>query len=438
MSGAMNTAPSDATSLKRHGYVGLLAVVGLFGGLVAWSALTEIAGAIVAPGILVVADNAKKVQHPEGGVVAQLFVQNADHVEQGQLLAVLEQTTISAALAISEAQLQDAYAREARLVAEIEGRGAVVLSPTVRDMFSAGALDGLTALQQQILTARQSTKAGSIAQLQEQIVQLERQREGLQLQQAAIERQLAIIEREMADFEDLYADRLIAASRGTGLEKELSATEGERGQIVAAIAQAQAGAAERALEMAQIEAEYLSEALAELQDVRRIIAEAGQRRIADQDRLMRTAIRAPQTGIVHESILHTIGGVVGGGETLMLIVPTDDPLVVNVRVEPVDIDRVSVGQDVVLRFSGLNPRTTPELFATVSAVAPDATADPATGHLYYAAKIAIPDEQLARLGTDMLLPGMPVESFMQTGNRTVLSYIVHPMAEQLNRAFLED
>ncbi|UXN76062.1 HlyD family type I secretion periplasmic adaptor subunit (plasmid) [Devosia sp. A8/3-2] len=367
---------TDIRSLRRHGWVGLFAIVGLFGGLVAWASLTEISGAIIAPGMLVVEDSAKRVQHPEGGIVAQLLVRNEDRVEQGQLLAALDQTAIAAALAISEAQLREAYAKEARLLAEIEGRSSVVLSGAALQIFESDELAALLDLEQRVLTARQQTKAGRIAQLREQIVQLERQREGLSLQKAAIERQVAVVRLEIVDFDNLYDKRLIAASRGTSLDKELASAEGELGRLVATLAESQAIAAERALQIEQVEDEYLTDALAELQEARRIIAEAGQRRIADQDRLTRTEIRAPQTGVVHESILHTVGGVAAAGETLMLIVPSEDPLPVNVRIEPIDIDKVAVGQEAVLRFSGLNPRTTPELFATVSWVAPDATQDP--------------------------------------------------------------
>lgn len=433
------TPSTDLASLRRHGWVGLIAVLGLFGGLITWAAMTEISGAIIAPGMLVVEDSAKRVQHPEGGIVSQLLVRDEDRVVQGQVLATLDQTAIAAALAISEAQLREAYAKEARLVAEIEGRNTVTLSGAVLDTFDQAELQSLVALEQQVLVARQATKTGRIAQLREQIIQLERQREGLDLQQQAIERRVAVIELEIVDFDNLYDKRLIAVSRGTSLDKELATAQGELGRVVAALAESHAVAAERALQIEQIEDEYLTSALAELQEARRVIAEAGQRRIADQDRLARTEIRAPQTGVVHESVLHTIGGVAAAGETLMLIVPSDDALMVNVRIEPVDIDKVAVGQEAVLRLSGLNPRTTPELFATVARVAPDATQDPATGHQYYAARIAIPDTELARLPEGVvLIPGMPVESFVQTGDRTVLSYILHPVEEQLNRALKED
>ena len=439
MSLAMERSSKELRSLRRHGWIGLLAVFGLLGGLIAWAASTHISGAVVASGMLVVQDSAKRVQHSEGGIVAQLLVRNEDRVEQGQLLAVLDQTAIAAALAISNAQLQEAYAKEARLVAEIEQRSQIILSEAALKIFQFADLEDLMKLERQVLAARQDTKAGRIAQLREQILQLERQREGLELQKGAIERRVGVIELELADFDRLYDQRLIANSRGTALDKELASAQGDLGRVVASLAESLAIAAERGLQIEQIEDEYLTNSLAELQQARQIIAEAGQRRIADRDRLARTEIRAPQAGVVHESILHTVGGVAGAGETLMLIVPTDDPLLVNVRIEPVNIDKVVVGQEAVLRFSGLDPRTTPELFATVSRVAPDATQDPATGQQYYAARIAISDEQLARLpdATD-LMPGMPVEAFVQTGDRTVLSYIVHPVSEQLSRALREE
>ena len=437
---AISGGPSaDLRSLRRHGSLGLVAILGLFGGLVAWAAVTEISGAVVAPGILVVQDNAKRVQHPEGGIVAKLLVRNEDRVELGQLLAVLDQTAIAAGLAISESQLREAYAKEARLLAEIEDRMSVFPSEAALGAFQISDLDAFLELERRVMTARLDTKGGRIAQLQEQISQLERQREGLQMQKSAIERRIQVIQREVTDFDSLYDERLVAASRGSALHKELASAEGELGRVVAALAESLAVAAERALQIEQIEDEYLSNALAELQDARRIIAEAGQRRIADQDRLARTEIRSPQTGIVHESVLHTVGGVAAAGETLMLIVPTDDPLLVNVRIDPTNIDKVAVGQEAILRFSGLNARTTPDLFATVSRVAPDATQDPATGLQYYVARIMIPEEQLARLpqGT-VLLPGMPAEAFLQTGARTVLSYLIHPVVEQFNRALREE
>ena len=436
---ALSQGQSDLSSLKRHGWLGLVAIIGLMGGMFGWAAVTNISGAIIAPGTLMVESNAKQVQHAEGGIVAELLVRNEDEIEAGQLLARLDQTAIAAALEISEAQLREAFAREARLTAEIEDRATAELSDAALTMFSPGELSSLLSLEQQALNVRLATKSGRVAQLNEQIVQLNKQREGLLIQQQALETQIGILEAEIADFEALYEQQLVASSRGTALNKDLASARGQLGQVVAAIAQSDAAAAERGLQIEQIRDEFLTGALAELQETRGLIAEASQRRVAERDRLQRTEIRAPQTGVVHESILHTVGGVVAPGETLMLIIPTDEPLLVNVRVDPIDIDKVYVGQEVVLRLPGLNPRTTPELFASVTRVAPDATIDTATGQHYYAARISISEEELSRLPDGVqLVPGMPVEAYMQIDERTVLSYLINPFAEQIRRALREE
>ena len=436
---ALSQGQSDLSSLKRHGWLGMVAVIGLMGGLVGWAAVTNISGAVIAPGTLMVESNAKQVQHAEGGIVAELLVRNEDEVEDGQLLARLDQTAIAAGLEISEAQLREAFAREARLTAEIEDRVTAELSEAALTMFSQGELSSLLSLEQQALNVRLATKSGRIGQLNEQIVQLNKQREGLLIQRQALETQIGILEVEIADFDALFEQRLVASSRGTALNKDLASARGQLGQVVAAIAQSDAAAAERALQIEQIRDEFLTGALAELQETRGLIAEASQRRVAERDRLQRTEIRAPQTGVVHESILHTVGGVVAPGETLMLIVPTDEPLLVNVRVDPIDIDKVYVGQEVVLRLPGLNPRTTPELFASITRVAPDATIDTATGLHYYAARISISDEELSRLPDGVqLVPGMPVEAYMQIDDRTVLSYLINPFTEQIRRALREE
>ncbi|MBD8066995.1 HlyD family type I secretion periplasmic adaptor subunit [Devosia sp. PTR5] len=429
----------DLPSLRRHGLLAIGATVAVFGALIGWAATTHISGAIVAPGTLVVQDNAKRVQHSEGGIVSNILVRNDEHVEAGQLLAILDQTAIAANLAIINSQLKQAFAREGRLAAQIEGKETIKLSDAAVANFSAGEMDALLTLEQRALSVRRATRAGRIEQLNEQINQLQRQSEGLKTQQEALEDQLQILKSEIADFDTLYEDRLVALSRGTALDKEMANVKGQLGQVVSAIAQGQASASERALQIEQVKDEYLTDALAELQDVRQVIAEAGQRKIAEEDRLTRTEIRAPQSGTVHESVLHTVGGVAAAGETLMLVVPSDEPLVANVRVDPIDIDKVVAGQEVVLRLPGLNPRKTPELFASVDQIAPDASRDAATGAQFYSARITLPDDQVKRLppGTE-LVPGMPVQSYVQLGDRTVLSYILQPLVDQLRLAMREE
>lgn len=429
----------DRKSLGRHGWAGLLAIFGLFGGLAYWASTVEIAGAVVASGSVVVESYPKRVQHQEGGIVAAFLVRNEERVEAGQVLVRLDATDISASLSVLESQWREALVREARLVAEIEGESAFALPARLADIAADEEVASLMSVEQQVFTARRTARVGRAAQLNEQITQFETQISGLTLQQAAVDQQISVLVDEIADLEALRADGLMESSRVTALIKQRAQLEGERGQLISAVAGAKAAISERQLQITQLEDDLLTDALEQLQVARRTIAETGEQMRAARDRLLRTEIRAPQAGVVHESIVHTVGGVVGAGETLMQIVPRDDALMVMVRLSPMDVDRVTVGQGATLRLSSLDLRETPELGATVAAVAPDVTQDPSTGLQFYSARVLIPDAELARLpNPSLLVPGMPVEAFIKTDERTVLSYLVQPFVDQLNRAMRED
>ncbi|KQN77509.1 HlyD family type I secretion periplasmic adaptor subunit [Devosia sp. Leaf64] len=430
---------NDLASLKLHGWIGLISIVGLFGALIAWGATTEVSGAIISHGSLMVQSSAKQVQHPEGGVISELLVQNEDKVQAGQLLASIDQTSAAAALESSDAQLRQLLVQEARLLAEASGDATFEIPESATKFFSEDDLRPVQLLEERILGARQATRKGSIAQLQEQVIQLDRQEDGLVQQQKAISDQIGILKSELADFDHLFASQLVNESRGTALHKELAVAQGQLGQITASIAEGRAASAEKTLQISQIDYEHLNVALNELAQVRRSISEVSQRRLAEQDRLKRTEIRAPQGGIIHELAIHTEGGVVQAGQTLMLVVPSDDPLIVNSRIEIVDVDKVHVGQEVVLRFSGLNPRTTPELVGSISAVAPDVTRDPATGAVFYSVRVVIADDELAKLPEDIVLvAGMPVEAYVQLADRAVLSYMFQPFWDHLRLALREE
>lgn len=429
----------DRKSLGRHGWTGLLAIFGLFGGLAYWASTVEIAGAVVASGSVVVESYPKRVQHQEGGIVAAFLVRNEDRVEAGQILVRLDATDIAASLAVLESQWREALVREARLVAEIEGEDAFALPAPLADVAANEEVASLMSVEQQVFTARRTAQVGRAAQLSEQIAQLETQISGLAMQQTAIDQQLVILVDEIADLEALRAGGLVESSRVTTLIKQRVQLEGERGRLISVVAGARAAIAERRLQIAQLDDDFLAAALEQLQLARRTIADTGEQMRAARDRLLRTEIKAPQAGVVHESIVHTVGGVVGAGETLMQIVPQDDALMVTVRLSPMDVDRVTVGQEATLRLSGLDLRETPELDATVAAVAPDVTQDPGTGLQFYSARVLIPDAELERLPNPALLvPGMPVEAFIKTDERTVLSYLVQPFVDQFNRALRED
>lgn len=429
----------NVQSLKRHGWIAVIATFGLFGGLVAWAMVTEISGAIVSSGTLMVQSNAKQIQHPEGGVVAQLLVRNEDPVIAGQLLVVLDQTSVAATLEATESQLRQLLVKEARLLAEIDGSQAFDIPGSAIELFGEAKLRPVKMLEQQIFEARRATTLGRKSQLREQILQLERQREGFVLQEEALINQIDILQEEIADFDRLFADRLVTESRGTTLRKDLAAAKGQLGQVVASIAESNAAAAEKAIQITQVDDEYLTAALAELAQARQNISEFSQRRLADLDRRVRTEIRSPQSGIIHQSVLHTIGGVAPAGQTLMTVIPTDVPLLVNSRIETVDVDRVYVGQKVVLRFPGLDPRTTPELIGHIEGIAPDIARDEITGAAFYPMRVSIQENELSKLSEDIsLLPGMPVETYVHLADRTVLGYLIQPFVDHLRLALREE
>lgn len=429
----------SVSSLVRHALFGVVGVLGLVGALAYWASTVQIASAIVAQGSIVVQSYPKKVQHQEGGIVAAVHVQNEQVVEAGQLLVTLDDTAIAAGLAALRDQWQSALVREARLLAEIEGHPEFDLPEQLASAAEAPEVVRMIATEQLVFASRRTVQAGRAAQLAEQITQLEMQVVGLETQQQAVADQLLILADELAAVESLQRDRLVEASRVTSLQKQRVQLEGEAGRLVSTIAGARAAIAERKLQVAQLNDDFLTAALDQLQATRRTIADVGEQLRAAEDRLARTEVRAPQAGVVHESIVHTIGGVVGAGDVLMSIVPHNDTLVVTAQLSPMDVDRVAAGQQARLRFSSLDMRSTPELAAIVVSVSPDITQNPATGLAYYTARLAIPAVEVARLPNPAVLtPGMPVETFVQTGERTVLSYLVQPFTDQLARAMRED
>lgn len=425
---------SDLSSLRRHGFVGIASVIAVLGGLGVWAALTEIDGAVVTTGNIVVESYAKSVQHQDGGTIKEILVRNEDVVEAGQVLVRLDDTTAAASFSMVDGQYRQALAEEARLLAEIEGKADFAAPPGLSDADDAISL----VMQRKILAAQLAARDGRVAQLSEQVTQLEQQIEGLEIQREASETQIAILDRESKELAGLLAQQLVEASRVNALAKDMAAEQGNRGRLVAAIAETRATIAERRLQMEQIENDFVSEALDQLQKVRESIADLRPQRFAADEKLSRTTVRAPQAGIVHESIVHTVGGVVAPGEVIMQIVPQNDILLVSVRVDPMDVDQLAVGQKTIIRLSSFDQRSTPEVNGTIDAISPDYVQDRATGREYYTAQVDIDAGELARLPrTVRLRPGMPVQAFVTTGSRTVLSYLIHPFVEEMNLALRE-
>jgi HlyD family secretion protein len=412
-------------------------VVILAGAVGGWAGTTALSGALIASGSVVVDTNVKKVQHPVGGVVGELRVRDGDRVKSGDIVVRLDETVTRANLAIITKGLDELTARKARLSAERDGADAIVFPEQLRKRASEPEIAQIMAGERKLFELRRSARAGQKAQLREQSSQLREEITGLTAQQKSKGREIELIHRELEGVRDLFKKNLIPISRLTQLEREATRLEGEQAQLVATVAQAKGKIAEIELKIIQIDQDLSSEVAKELREIDGKIGEFVERKIAAEDQLQRVDIRAPQDGTVFQLSVHTVGGVIGPGEAIMLIVPDADSLTVEAKVNPQDIEQVQLHQKAVLRFSAFNRATTPEIDGYVSRISADITTDQHSGQSYYTIRISIPADELARLGDVKLVPGMPVECFIQTGERTVISYLLKPLRDQLMRTFRE-
>jgi HlyD family secretion protein len=424
-------------SIRRHVIVGSALVVLLVGGVGGWAATTELSGALIAPGSIVVDSNVKKVQHPTGGVVGEVLAHDGDRVKAGDVVVRLDETITRANLAIVVKGLNELYARKARLAAERDGTDKVIFPPDLLRNASNPEVASAMASEERLFELRRSARAGQKAQLGERIGQLQEEIVGLTAQQESKAQEIVLIQRELAGVRELYQKNLVQLTRLTALEREATRLGGERGQLIASVAQAKGKISELQLQILQIDQELSSEVAKELREVDGKIGEFVERKVTAEDQLKRIDIRAPQDGTVFQSAVHTVGGVITAGADIMLIVPDADNLTVEAKINPQEIDQVAVGQRALLRFTSFNQRTTPEIYGNVTRISADAATDQRTGLTYYTIRVALLPDQVAKLGEVKLVPGMPVETFVQTGERTVLSYLVKPLYDQLSRAFRE-
>ncbi|MFL5025916.1 MAG: HlyD family type I secretion periplasmic adaptor subunit [Microvirga sp.] len=427
------TSPAQR-SIRRHLLGGLALVALLAGGGGGLTATTELSGAVIAPGVMVVDTNVKKVQHPTGGVVGELRVRDGDQVKAGDVVVRLDETVTQANLAIVVNGLTELWARQGRLEAERDGAKTITFLPEIArkaDWEVARVMAG----EQALFETRRKAREGQRAQLKERIGQLKEQINGLDDQIRAKKREIELIHQELEGVRDLWRKNLVQIQRVTALERDAARLEGERGSLVSSIAQTKGKITETELQILQIDQDLRTEVGKELAEIRGKIAELVERKVAAEDQLKRIDIRAPQDGMVHQSSVHTVGGVITAGEAIMLIVPQADALTVESKLMPQDIDQVRPGQTAALRFSAFNQRTTPELNGLVTRLSADLTTDQRTGATYYIVRISISDEQVARLDGLKLLPGMPVEAFIQTGERTIMSYLTKPFTDQAARSF---
>ncbi|MBV9559618.1 MAG: HlyD family type I secretion periplasmic adaptor subunit [Bradyrhizobium sp.] len=440
LSGAIadvRAAKGAQRSIHLHLVAGFAVVGVLAFGFGGWAATTEISGALIAPGQIVVESNVKKVQHPTGGVVGELLARDGDKVKAGDVVVRLDDTVTKANLAIVVKNLDAATARAARLTAEQRGLDKLKFPPQLTERANDGDVKDLMASESKLFEVRVTGRAGQKAQMHERITQLNEEISGLTAQEQAKDREIELVEKELAGVKQLYDQHLVQISRLTTLQRDSARLNGERAQYVASVAQAKGKITETELQIIQVDKDMVSEVSKDLRETNDKIGELIERKVTAEDQLRRVDIRAPQDGIVEQSNVHTVGGVINAGDAIMLIVPQSDDLQVEAKVNPQDIDKLQVGQKTLLRLSAFNQRTTPELNGIVSRVSPDVTTDQRTGQSYYTIRVSMPPEEVGRLGDVKLIPGMPVEAFVQTGDRTVLSYLMKPLSDQLMRAFRE-
>ena len=425
-------------SLNIAGLTMMVAFVGCIGG---WAATSELAGAVIAGGSVIVESVVKKVQHPTGGVVKEILVRDGSAVEQGQIVVRLDDTLPRATLGVVRSQLDENKARHARLLAEREDSGPIAFPEDLvarkAEVTVSEAMNG----EQKLFESRKAVRAGQRSQLRERIAQGNEEIRGLAAQQQAKEGEIKLIAEELVGVTDLYKKNLVSISRYMQLQRDQTRLEGERGQFIAEIARARAKISETELQIIQLEQDFRTEVLKELRDTQGKIAELVERVAAAEDQLMRVDIRAPRTGVVHSLAVHTIGGVIGNGETIMSIVPRGDELIVEAKVAPQDIDQIGLGARVVVRIMAGNQRTMPELNGVLSHVSADLTREQASAampaQVHYLVRVSLAQTELERLGDFRLLPGMPAEVFIQTQARTPLQYLIKPLRDQIARSFHE-
>ncbi|GJE25948.1 HlyD family type I secretion periplasmic adaptor subunit [Methylobacterium organophilum] len=438
LAAALAPPPIALPAIRRHLALafglGLVLVLGIGG----WATLTDISAAVIAPGQLVVESDVKKVQHPTGGVVGEIRVREGSRVKAGDVLVRLDETQTRANLDILLKALDELAARRARDEAERDGAAAIpfpvaLLARTDGDPTVAHLVDG----ERRLFASRVSAREGQKAQLRERVQQLRQEIGGLTQQAEAKNREITLIGQELKGVRELFAKNLVPFSRVTVLERDAARLEGERGQLVAATASARGKIAETELQILQIDQDMRTEVGKDLAEIRGRWSELTEKRVAAEDQLKRIDLRAPQDGVVHQLSVHTVGGLVVPSEPAMLIVPEADQLLVEVRVQPQDIDNVRLGQKAMLRFSAFNLRTTPEVEGEVARVSADVSQDPKTGQPFYTARIRLSDGAQETLGALRLVPGMPVEAYLRIGERSVLSYLTKPLTDQVAKAWKE-
>ena len=433
----MSDTPKLKTGLSAYSRIGSLAVLALFGIFFWWSYSTEINGAVIATGSVVIEGKPKQVQHFDGGVVEDILVKEGDVVEANQTLVLLDKTLLEANLSIYKGRLAEMIARKSRLRAEQAELSEIAfeeLPKVINDFDFEEFKEG----QIEVFNARRDLQTGKDDQLKEKIVQFGNQTKGVEGLLIAKRKQLHLIGDELIAKEEMRKRDLIVASEVSSIQRAQADFEGQISEHISELARIKNSIQDAKIEILLNKRQFKEQVVTEQREISTQIGELTQQILSTLKQLERVALRAPVAGVVHEMQVFTRGGVVPPGGTVLQIVPQNDQLSFELRVDPGSIDQVYLLQDTRVVFSAFNQRTTPELIGTVVRISPTSIVDQATGLSYYIAEIGIEQKELKKLGDLGLVPGMPVDAFLQTDTRSVLNYFVRPLSDQVMRAFREE
>ncbi|KKC33960.1 HlyD family type I secretion periplasmic adaptor subunit [Devosia psychrophila] len=426
--------PYSATPYILSGFVAIFVTFGIFG---VWAATAPLDSAIVAPGIVAVESNRKLIQHLEGGIVAEIMVREGEHVEAQQVLVRLLPVQADANSAMLQSRLTTLFATQMRL----ESERAALVEPVFGEastMIDPSGWPAAIKTQQEIFLERRAIRDSKISILRSRIEQFEQQITGLTVQHDAVLEQKLSLEDEIARLKSGQSSGVVSANQITAMERDGAALAGGYGQLLAQLAQARQSIIETELQIVQITQEYQEDAAVELKDTVTEINELSERLTVAEDVRDRTLIRAPQSGVVQNIKLHTAGGVLRPAETIMEIVPQDEQLIISARIRPLDIDSVAPGQMSEVKFPAFSNRSMPTIMGTVDVVSADLIyPEPGRGDPYYEARISVADVDVPDLIKGRLLPGMPADAMIITGERTLMDYLVKPISDSLDKSMRE-
>jgi len=437
MNTAIDDSLSDLPSSDRKARAAGLAIVlitfGLFGG---WATFAPLESAALAPGVVTVQSYRKTVQHLEGGIVKELHSRDGDMVRAGDPLIVLDDTQIRAEYGMTRSQLVAAQAMEARLRAERDGVDQIDFG----DMLESESKRAIEAREgeTQVFNARRGSRLGEVSVLEKRIGQLNEQISGLQSMINTKRSLENSYKNEISELKQLLSEGYVDKQRLLEQERKLDMLRAEVADHQSEITKTQLQISETELQVLQLNKDFNSEVVGQLSEVQTKVFDLREKMAALEDRLSRVVIRAPEDGMILGMKVHTIGGVVSPATPLLDIVPSISDLIVEAQVSPIDIDRVSAGKSADIRFSAFNSATTPVIQGEVRHVSADRLINEETGMPYYLARVALTEEGSRALGSLKLQPGMPAEVLINTGERTMLQYLMQPATDAFARSMIED